>query len=147
MLDLLHAVSKDATEWMELRFHARQTKTISARNGQLEESSTVRLTGVGIRTLIDGVFGFASTTDLTEKGIRRAMRDAQSAARVSSTSKKEKIERLAQATFGTGSFRAQTDDPLDSQLHNLGARSSGPVASALAAPSRTMHDPIEGIRW
>ena len=74
----------------------------------------MRLTGVGIRTLIDGVFGFASTTDLTEKGIRRAMRDAQSAARVSSTSKKEKIERLAQATFGTGTFRAQTDDPLDS---------------------------------
>lgn len=113
MLDLLSTVSKDATEWVELRFHARQTKTISVRNGQLEESSTARLAGVGIRTLIDGVFGFASTTDLTEKGIRRAIEDAQRAARVSSTSKREKIEGLAQATFGIGTFCVQTDDPLD----------------------------------
>ena len=114
MLDLLRTVSKDATEWVELRFHARQAKTISVRNGQLEESSTARLAGVGVRTLIDGVFGFASTTDLTEKGIRRATEDAQSAARASSTSKREKIKGLAQATFGTGTFCVQTDDPLDS---------------------------------
>lgn len=113
MLDLLSTISKDAAEWVELRFHARQTKTISVRNGQLEESSTARLAGVGIRTLIDGVFGFASTTDLTEKGIRRAIEDAQRAARVSSASKREKIEGLAQATFGTGTFCVQTDDPLD----------------------------------
>ncbi len=69
MFDLLSHVVRNASEWAELRYHSRQTKTISVRNGQLEESSTARVAGVGIRTLVEGVFGFASTTDATKNGI------------------------------------------------------------------------------
>jgi TldD protein len=116
MLELLRDIARGATGWVELRYQARRTKTIAVRNGQLEESSTIRTTGVGVRALVDGVFGFASTTDLSEKGIRGAMMQAQNAARVSSSSKREKIAGLADAAFATGTFPVMTDDPLDDHL-------------------------------
>jgi len=89
MLELLRDIAQGATGWVELRYQARRTKTIAVRNGRLEESSTLRLTGVGVRALVDGVFGFASTTDLSEKGIRGAVAQAQSEASVSASSKRE----------------------------------------------------------
>ncbi len=113
MIDLLSHVVRNASEWVELRYHSRQTKTISVRNGQLEESSTARVAGVGIRTLVDGVFGFASTTDATKKGITRALAETRQAARVCASSKREKIKGLAEASFGSGTYSVETDDPLD----------------------------------
>ena len=113
MLTLLRHIVRDTSEWVELRYHSRQTKTVSVRNGRLEESSSVRVAGVGIRVLVDGVFGFASTTDLTKEGIKRALVDAQRAARVSAASKREKIKDLAQKPFGVGTFSVKTADPLD----------------------------------
>jgi len=113
MIDLLSHVVRNASEWAELRYHSRQTKTISVRNGQLEESSTARVAGVGIRTLIDGVFGFASTTEATKKGINRALAEAQRAACICASSKREKIKGLAKASFGRGTYSVETDDPLD----------------------------------
>ena len=113
MFDLLSHVIRNTSEWAELRFHSRQTKTISVRNGQLEESSTARVAGVGIRTLVEGVFGFASTTDATQNGIKRALAEAQRAARICASSKREKIKGLAQASFGDGTYSVETDDPLD----------------------------------
>lgn len=113
MFDLLSHVVRNASEWAELRYHSRQTKTISVRNGQLEESSTARVAGVGIRTLVEGVFGFASTTDATKNGIKHALAEAQRAARICASSKREKIKGLAQASFGSGTYSVETDDPLD----------------------------------
>ena len=113
MLQLLQEISSRASGWVELRYHARRSKRISVRNGKLEESSTLRLTGVGVRALVDGVFGFASTTDLSEGGILKAMSEAQSAARASAAAKREKISALPRVALAVGEFSVQTDDPLD----------------------------------
>ncbi len=113
MLQLLQEISTRASGWVELRYHARLSKRISVRNGRLEESSTLRLAGIGVRALIDGVFGFASTTDLSEKGIARAVSEAQSAARASAVAKREKIGSLPHVTLASGEFAVKTGDPLD----------------------------------
>jgi TldD protein len=113
MQKLLEKIAADSSDWIELRYQARSTKDISVRNGKLEESSSKRLTGVGVRALVDGVFGFASTTDLSEQGIRRAVEEARSAARAASGAKKRKVAGLAPGRFAKGVFRVQTDDPLD----------------------------------
>jgi len=113
MQALLEAIAAEAGSWIELRFHARKTKRISIRNGILEESSTARLTGVGVRALVDGVLGFAATTDLSERGIRRAVADAQAAARESAPMKKSRIPDFGPAAFARGSHPLLTADPLD----------------------------------
>ena len=113
MLQLLQGISSRASGWVELRYHTRRSKRISVRNGKLEESSTLHLTGVGVRALVDGVFGFASTTDLSEKGITRAVNEAQSAARASAVAKRERVASLPRVKLATGEFSVETNDPLD----------------------------------
>jgi len=113
MQKLLERIVAGASEWIELRYQARSTKRITVRNGTLEESSSALLAGLGVRALVDGVFGFASTTDVSESGIRAAIAAAQAAARTSAGAKKERIAGLADAPMATGTFAVGTDDPLD----------------------------------
>jgi len=113
MQKLLEQIVAGASGWIELRYQARSTKRITMRNGQLEESSSALLAGLGVRALVDGVFGFASTTDVSNKGILAAIEAAQAAARTSAASKKERVAGLAKANMATGTFKVNTDDPLD----------------------------------
>ena len=114
MQELLTRIATQASGWIELRFQERKTKQVAVRNGTLEESSSKRIQGIGVRALVDGVFGFASTTDLTEKGILRAVAEAQGAALTSASAKKHRIKGLADASMGVGRFPVATTDPLDS---------------------------------
>ncbi len=113
MKDRLESVVRNTPEWIEARYHARTTRTLTVRNGQLEESSSVRLVGVGLRALVDGVFGFASTTDLSAASIRRAADAAIAAARASAPAKRTRITRLATPGLAHGEFRVAASDPLD----------------------------------
>ena len=79
MQKLLEQIVAGASGWIELRYQSRSTKRIAVRNGKLEESSSVLLAGLGVRALVDGVFGFASTTDVSKKGILAAIDAAQGA--------------------------------------------------------------------
>ncbi len=109
----LEAIIAQVTGWVELRYQSRSTQRITLRNGKLEEASSTRLSGLGIRALVDGVFGFASTTDMSEHGIRSAIEAAQTAARTSAGAKRQRIAGLAEAPMATGTFAVTTDDPLD----------------------------------
>jgi TldD protein len=113
MQELLTRIAAQSSGWIELRFQERKTKQVAVRNGTLEESSSKRIQGIGVRALVDGVFGFASTTDLTEQGILRAVAAAQGAARTSASAKKHRIKGLADASMGVGTFLVATNDPLD----------------------------------
>ena len=95
MRRLLEGIATGASGWIELRYHARRSKRLVVRNGQVEESSSVELVGVGVRAFVDGAFGFASTTDLTETGIRRAVGIAQDTAKTAAGAKKHRIEGIA----------------------------------------------------
>jgi TldD protein len=113
MQEYLARVAAQANSWIELRFHERRTQQIAVRNGKLEESSSKRIQGIGVRALVDGVFGFASTTDLSEQGILMAVAAAQGAARTSAGAKKIHIKGLAEARMGVGTFPVATSDPLN----------------------------------
>lgn len=113
MQELLNRLVVQSAGWVELRYQSRTTQQIAFRNGDLEESSVKRIRGIGVRALVDGVFGFAATTDLSERGILRAVEAAQGAARTAARAKKHRIQGLAAASMGVGSFPVPTDDPLD----------------------------------
>ncbi|MFC2078549.1 TldD/PmbA family protein [Candidatus Bipolaricaulota bacterium] len=113
MQELLARVVAQSSGWIELRFQGRSTKQVAVRNGELEESSSKRIQGIGVRALVDGVFGFASTTDVTEQGVLRTVAAAQAAARTSASAKKHRIKGLAEASMGVGTFPVATTDPLN----------------------------------
>ncbi len=113
MQTLLESIAAGASSWIELRYHQRNRRRIAMRAGILEESSSVLTVGVGVRTLVNGVFGFASTTEMTPEGIRAAVSAAQAAARSTSSRKKQRISGLADAHLAQGVFPVDTDDPLE----------------------------------
>jgi TldD protein len=113
MQNRLERLASCAPSWSEFRYQVRQSRILAARNGVLESSSCVHSAGVGVRVLVDGVFGFASTTDLSDHGLRKALQEALSAARTSARLKKNLIRHLAPARLAQGAFPVETRDPLD----------------------------------
>jgi TldD protein len=113
MQQLLESIVRASAGWVEVRYHARMSRGFAVRNGRLEEASSVRLVGVGIRVFVDGVFGFASTTDLSSDGLRSAVRAAQGAARSAASLKADRQARLADVRGLRGTFPVLTQDPLE----------------------------------
>lgn len=92
MLDLLKSVISDCEGCAEIRYHKRIHDIIEARNGALTKVEHRTLAGAGVRVLVDGGWGFVSTNDVTESGLRKALSEAQAAAWVGAAVRKQKAQ-------------------------------------------------------
>ncbi|MGB9636702.1 MAG: TldD/PmbA family protein [Thermoplasmata archaeon] len=86
----LKILEKTGVEYGDVRFVARKTEDVNTKNGVpvIKISESI---GVGIRVLMYGAWGFASTNDITKRGIRKAAELAVRTARASATTTKEKV--------------------------------------------------------
>ncbi|MCR4403537.1 MAG: TldD/PmbA family protein [Firmicutes bacterium] len=109
MLDLLKSVATEAQGYVEIRYHRRLQTAVDARNGALRRVERRTLAGAGVRCLVDGSWGFVSTTDVTLEGLRRAVTEASDAARAGARLRREKA-RLSAARLASGEFACQTFD-------------------------------------
>ena len=103
MLHLLKSVVADIDEYVEIRYHKRIETIIDARNGSLRKVERRTLAGAGIRSLVDGCWGFVSTTDVSEEGLVNAVREALQAAKAGAALRDSKVD-LAPARLGQGEF-------------------------------------------
>ena len=120
MFDLLEHVINKTKHWTEVRYHDREMTLIQVRKGKVEKANSLRLRGVGIRVLVDGVFGFSSTNDITRKGLEEALKNAIKAAEKSRESKKHKVK-LSSKNLATGDYSAKITDsvrnhPIDEKI-------------------------------
>ena len=92
MQTLLQSLARSASvDWIDLRFHRRRVRRIGVRMGQLAEAQANVFSGVGIRVLDGGGWGFAATADLTEPGLRRALDNAIRSARALGAARKSPL--------------------------------------------------------
>jgi TldD protein len=113
MNDLLASVmDKNRADYLELRYHARDITGIKVVSGELEQSNTTNYTGVGIRALVGGAWGFSSTSKLTKPELMTATGDAIKAAKAAAPHKSAKVGGLADAKMARGRFRVKADGPL-----------------------------------
>ena len=105
--------SAKKVRYVEARFHKRTSSEIRIAGGELEEAKTSKIAGVGIRVLIDGAWGFSSTSDISQKSMREALSNAIAIAKVSAKGRKKKVEKLGRAKFAVGRFAVKATDPLD----------------------------------
>jgi len=103
MLDLLQSTVSGATGYAEIRYHKREQTSIEAKNGRLARVERRTLAGAGVRCLVDGCWGFVSTTDVTPGGLRKAISEAAEAARIGAELRREKAI-LAPAKLAQGEF-------------------------------------------
>lgn len=117
----LEKLLKISSHWTEIRFHKRDSRSMSVRKGELADMSSKNYEGVGLRVLVDGVFGFASTSDLSFKSLEKALRNAEKMALELRSRKKEKIkiqstDRLAKTDFLLDGFNELSQMPLQEKF-------------------------------
>ena len=96
---------------VEARYHQRKKYEVRADKGRLQRSIVDDYGGVGIRVLVDGAWGFASTSKLDKKTLNVTLKNAITAAKNLAPNMKEKIE-LAPIKPVTGTFKSLGEDPL-----------------------------------
>ncbi len=117
MEKLLEDLVRRSAGWVEARHQQRRSLVLSVRNGHFEQCSSVRTSGVGIRALARGAFGFSSTTELTECGLAAAAASAVSLAGAAAGRRRTGAARLASVAPVRAAFPVETSDPLDA--HSL----------------------------
>ncbi|WP_413613127.1 TldD/PmbA family protein [Bdellovibrio sp. HCB-110] len=115
MLDLqrtLNSVRNDA-DWVSLRHVTEKTTFRNVRDEKTDRNSISFDQGIMVEVLVNGHFGFAGTSDLTESGIKRALAKAVTMAKAASSQKVHDFS-LAQRPTAKGSYKSPVIKPLDS---------------------------------
>ncbi len=107
IIDRLKSLVSNGGKYVEARYQSRLVTEVNFVNGRLERIKTVENAGCGIRILVDGCWGFSSTSDVAAEGLQNSLEQALSVARVLAESKKEKVKGLAESKMATGTFAAQ----------------------------------------
>src|SRR5688572_17932060 len=96
------AVSLGAS-YADARVEHTRHRSLATKNGRVVRVSSGESTGIGIRVLVSGAWGFAATDDLTAGGLASAARLAVEIARASATAKRADVvlapEEAHQATW------------------------------------------------
>jgi len=111
MLELLESVLDDVG-YLELRFQERRALKIHVEEGRVDAANSTHYAGVGVRALVDGAWGFASTSTLTRAAVANAVAQARQAARAAAPHRKQKVGALARGGLAAGSFCTPTRNPV-----------------------------------
>ncbi len=99
--------------YAEARFHKNTSTEIILRNGAVIGGGYGVLEGVGVRVLVNGALGFASTNKLTRESIRSIVERAVSQAKAHSKLMKKPIE-FAEARLGRAKYSVVEAKSFDS---------------------------------
>jgi TldD protein len=99
--------------YAEIRYHARLLNEIRISNGELDRIRSVVNDGTGIRVLVDGCWGFSSTSGTTKESLADTMHAALSSASVLSKGKLHKVAKLADADLAVGTFKPPMNGKLE----------------------------------
>ncbi|HET7147679.1 MAG TPA: TldD/PmbA family protein [Candidatus Nitrosopolaris sp.] len=83
-------------KYAETRYHCRIINEVNFSNGEIELIRNVSNSGCGIRVLVDGCWGFTSTSNISKEALKNALYEAISIAKLLSGNKKKKVEGLAE---------------------------------------------------
>jgi TldD protein len=76
--------SKLGADYADARLEEHYNELITVADGKIQRGIINRKNGIGVRTLVNGAWGFQSTTNLTKKGIKEATEIAVKIAKASS---------------------------------------------------------------
>lgn len=104
-------MEESPTDYAEARFHKREKTQIILQKGELKDITSEVYSGIGIRVLQDGAWGFSSINTADKPSLREAFKTATKMARATSHKKKVKVH-LRDVTPVTGDFAAAVKEPL-----------------------------------
>jgi len=113
MRDLLRSIieNRPTDVHLEVRYHQRKKSDVRVDKGVLRTADSDDFAGVGIRALVNGAWGFASTSKLDKKTLNKTANDAISAAKNLASSMSEEFV-LAPIKPVEGTYSNLGKDPL-----------------------------------
>jgi TldD protein len=94
LLDVIKYLKSKKADYADARFVRARTEAIVVKDGKVEALSRLKDAGVGIRVLVGGGWGFASTSNLSAGEIKKTANRALEIAKASASVAREKV-RLA----------------------------------------------------
>ncbi|MCD6155081.1 MAG: TldD/PmbA family protein [Candidatus Verstraetearchaeota archaeon] len=121
ILDLMENALEKAlnVDFIELRFHERRNFSVNVKNGQVERIINGSIRGVCARSLVNGCWGFASTTNLTAEGFASIIERSIKAAKASSKYKRRTVKLEERKTLKDEYVTPMRKDPLKMDVENL----------------------------
>lgn len=102
----------------EARYHKRRTHSVAVQKGLVKQTKASLTSGVSFRVLVDGSWGFSSTSDLSEHSLAKTLKSAIDCATSLSQLKKAKIKNLPATKLATGTFALDGYKELESMSLN-----------------------------
>ncbi len=100
----LHDILQPYDGFVELRYHSKVFRSITVEKGKIERSTIRRRSGVGIRVLEAGTWGFASTGDLSPTAIQQGIAAARLMALASADHRHQKLGTLPPVALAQGDY-------------------------------------------
>ncbi|MBM4316144.1 MAG: TldD/PmbA family protein [Deltaproteobacteria bacterium] len=102
--ELLENTLSKSPYWAEARYHKRTSQALSVQKGLVKQAKSNLTSGVGIRVLVDGAWGFSSTSDLSPHSLEKTLKLAIECAKSLSQLKKAQIKKLPPTKLAKGLF-------------------------------------------
>jgi TldD protein len=114
----LNAARGAGASYADVRVGRYRRQFISTRERQVNSVSDSESYGLGVRTLINGCWGFAATSTLTRDGVRKAALDAAYMSRAARAVHKRPVELAAAAPVTGAWITPVSKDPLEVPLED-----------------------------
>lgn len=99
--------------WAEMRFHRRRIRSLVVQKGLVKSVRSSVTAGVGIRVLVDGAWGFSSSSETDPTSLSKALKQAIACASSISALKKTSLKKLPEVTLARGEFKLSGYEELD----------------------------------
>ena len=108
--------------WAEFRLCFKATNYVNTHDSIVENSTTGSSCSLGVRVLVNGVWGFASDPSITSLGALRAARAAIELAKIAAPLTTRKVELAAIGAASVATWNAPIEiDPFDVDPDDIGA--------------------------
>ena len=133
--EALSAAKKAGASYADARVGRYRRQSIATRERQVAGVNDSESYGLGVRTLVDGSWGFAATSTMTRAGAQRAATDAAAMSRAARIVRTHRVE-LAPVTPVTGAWMTPVRrDPVDVPLEDKIALLLAANEAALKVPT------------
>ncbi|MFV0460158.1 MAG: TldD/PmbA family protein [Actinomycetales bacterium] len=110
----MDAARRAGAEWVDVRVERIRDAGVSLKDGALSSSADATDSGIGVRVIVDGAFGFAATGDLRPEAAVSAARRAVELAKVSRPLATERVELAGEPTHADQTWISRYEvDPFE----------------------------------
>lgn len=119
-LQAIDVARSAGAQYADARVGRYRRQSLSTRERQITGVSDAETYGIGIRTLVDGAWGFAATADLSKDGVARCAREAARLSRAAKKAMRKPVElapvSAVKGTWVTPIARDPIDVPIEEKV-------------------------------